>query len=88
MKEHKKDNTPVLARFRKDLTSISRNVAALGGRWVVVSNVGLHPDGWDPGWNLAGPFGYGGLPDEWFDGWMPLPSDDEINKQEPVRRTP
>jgi hypothetical protein len=76
MSAHKKDGTPVLARFRQDfadLASVRRELDRLAGLWVVVRHTGVHEDGWDPGWNLAGPFGYGGLPDEWFSGWMSLP---------------
>ena len=73
MCEHKKDGTPVLARFRDDLATVREDLVRLSGIWVVVSHPGVHGDGWDPGWNLAGPFGYGGLPDEWFVGWVSLP---------------
>lgn len=62
-----KNGTPVLALLRNDLATIRSDLERLHGLWVVVSNRG----GIDE-WGLAGPFGYGGLPDEWFVGWKPI----------------
>lgn len=75
MADHAKNGMPVLAKLRPDLSTVRGDLDRLAGLWVVVRNPGVKEDGWDPGWNLAGPFGYGGLPDEWFVGWTELPND-------------
>lgn len=77
MAAHKKDGTPVLARFRKDLADVRPDLDRIAGLWVVVRHPGVASDGWDGGWNLAGPFGYGGIPDDWFIGWTALPDDEQ-----------
>lgn len=64
MREAKKDGTPVLGLLRSDLVTIRPDLDRLHGLWVVVRNRGGLEE-----WGLAGPFGYGGLPDEWFVGF-------------------
>ena len=76
MADHPKDGTPVLARFRNDLSHIRADLDRIAGRWVVVRHEGVKADGWDGGWNLAGPFGCDGIPDDWFIGWQALPDDE------------
>ena len=76
MADHPKNGEPVLARLRKDLATVRDDFDRLAGRWIVVRHAGVKQDGWDDGWSLAGPFGYGGLPDEWFIGWQELPADE------------
>lgn len=75
MAEHPKDGTAVLARLRPDLAEYTglERVKNTAGLWVVVRNPGLADDGFDFGWNLAGPFGVGGWPDDWFVGYVNLP---------------
>lgn len=68
-----KDGTAVLACFRREIEGPLSAQEQLAGRFVVVQHPGLAADGYDIGWALAGPFGWGGLPDSWFAGWMPLP---------------
>lgn len=80
MTEARKDGTSVLGKLRSDLVSFTCqfenwNIKGMAGRWVVVRHPGLADDGFDVGWNLAGPFGNGGWPDDWFDGFTPLPDD-------------
>lgn len=72
MIEARKDGTPVLAKLRDDLVAYTGQDRhnRLAGKWVVVRT----PPG-DDEWGLAGPFGYGGLPTDWFDGFVPLPDD-------------
>lgn len=69
MGEAKRDGTPVLARLRDDLHRVRADLIILEGLWVVVRSHGDRSE-----WCLAGPFGYGGLPDEWFVGWQSLPA--------------
>lgn len=78
MADHPKNGESVLARFRKDLFKVRHDLDRIAGRWVVVRHEGVKSDGWDGGWNLAGPFGYGGIPDDWFIGWQELPTDDSV----------
>ena len=37
-----------------------------------MSHPGIPEDGFDIGWGVAAPVGYGGLPDDWFVGWKPI----------------
>lgn len=76
----RKDGTPVLALLRSDLVTIRPDLERLHGRWVVVSNRGGVEE-----WGLAGPFGYGGLPDEWFVGWTSLPPASAAPQEEITR---
>lgn len=75
MNEAPKDGTAILARIRDDLDAWRPERAPWreAGIFVVVRHPGLAEDGFDIGWNLAGPFGNGGWTDEWFTGWWPLP---------------
>jgi hypothetical protein len=78
MSEAVKDGSSVLARLRPDLAEYVPEKCwchDVAGLWVVVRHPGLADDGFDLGWNLAGPFGNGGWPDDWFDGFIPLPKD-------------
>lgn len=45
------------------------------GRCFVALHPGVATDGFDMGWSLYP--GYGGVPDEWIAGWMPLPNCEE-----------
>lgn len=82
MSEALTDRTPVLAKLRSDLVEHTGrgDLELLAGIWVVVRHEGFFSDGRSIGWGLAGPFGYGGLPDQWFDGFVPLPDDDRYGK--------
>jgi hypothetical protein len=74
-----KDGTPVLARIRSDLaTHTGRDDhERLQGLWIVVRHTGVASDGFDSGWQLAGPFGQGGFSDDWFSGWYELPPEEQ-----------
>ena len=70
-----KDRSMVLAMLRADMTTAFPAHAHLheqAGLQVVVRHPGVAADGFDPGWNLAGPFGHGGWTDKFFSGWKPL----------------
>jgi hypothetical protein len=70
----RKNGRPVLGLFKKTFDSPYNNEAPSrwGGTQIVMRHPGLADDGYDCGWNLANG-GCGGFPDEWFEGWMPLP---------------
>ena len=72
-----KDRTPILAKMRCDIYPSLRpqreDLSSWNGRYVVVHHPGLATDGFDLGWSMNAPVGNGGFPDEWFEGWMPLP---------------
>lgn len=69
-----KDMTPVLLALKNPLPAPGRDDLKY---WHGVFFVGRHPgvceDGFDSGWNFAGPVGMGGFPDAWIAGWQPLP---------------
>lgn len=77
MTEARKDGTPVLAKLRDNLAAHTGQIRHhdIAGKWVVV-RVPLGDDAW----GLAGPFGYGGLPTDWFEGFVPLPDDSSYFK--------
>lgn len=68
----KKDGTAILAKIKDRLDR--EDLERWQGLYVVIRHPGLDDDGFDIGWNMAAPVGCGGFPDEWFDGWAPLPS--------------
>ncbi|MEJ8837622.1 hypothetical protein [Ramlibacter sp. AN1133] len=65
---HAPRNTPVLLRFRAEIPSRPDMSELYARRWIVGQNRGdlMH-------WSLAGPFGCGGFPDDWFEGWQRCP---------------
>lgn len=67
-----KNGSPILAKIRDKLDR--KDMERWQGLYVVIRHPGLTEDGFDVGWNMAAPVGQGGFPDEWFDGWMPLPT--------------
>ena len=81
-----KDRTPILAKFFDDIYPRIRPARDDLERWnglqVVLRHPGLADNGFDIGWSVAAPVGNGGFPDEWIEGWMPLPltaaSDGEV----------
>lgn len=75
MADAPKDRTIVIAMIRPDLAEAYPAHAHLhrqAGLQMVVRHPGLGDDGFDVGWNLAGPFGYGGWLDDFFAGYKPL----------------
>lgn len=75
MKNARKNGKPVLLQLKAKIPrSVYRNDLSV---WDGLQFVGQHPgieeDGFDIGWCFAAPVGCGGFPDEWFDGWQPLP---------------
>lgn len=74
MAEAKKDGTPILLYLKNPIPRPTRDDLR---RWDGLCFVGRHPglahDGFDVGWNFAAPVGQGGFPDDWFDGWLPIP---------------
>lgn len=75
--EAKKNGTPILAKFRDDIYPGLRpgreDLEPWNGVWAVIRHRGLAADGFDVGWAIAAPVGNGGFPDEWIEGWEPLP---------------
>lgn len=74
MKDAPKDGTPVLVKIKDDLSSYGVTPGSFGGTHAfcglsaVMCNHGdIHA------WRFAAPVGRGGFPDEWLDGWWPLP---------------
>lgn len=80
--EAKKNGSPILAKLRDDIYAPPTDVSSLrehsGYRWngltVVLRHPGLADDGFDIGWNMQAPVGHGGFPDDWIEGWQPLPA--------------
>ena len=69
-----KDGSPVLGLFKQTFASPhnDRAVEQWGGTQIVMRHPGLTNESYDCGWNLING-GTGGFPDDWFEGWMPLP---------------
>jgi hypothetical protein len=72
-----KDGTPVLMCFKKTLPPDPIAAEMWGGLQAVMRHTGVKPDGFDIGWQFAAPVGHGGFPDDWFEGWQPLPEPPE-----------
>ena len=71
----KKDGTPVLLKIVDVIPGAvpDTNSHRLQGIQFVGRNM-LAKNGNDYGWNFAAPVGYGGIPDEWIEGYQPLPA--------------
>lgn len=74
MSDAPRDRTDILARTRPDVYPEAHNRSGWNNRSVVIRHEGIVNDGFDMGWSVAAPVGYGGMPDEWFVGWQPLPT--------------
>jgi hypothetical protein len=72
----KKNGETIWAAFRSDLDVISgrEDLKRWNGKQVPLRHQGLADDGFDIGWSLDAPVGYGGFPDDWIAGWLPLPA--------------
>lgn len=69
------DGKPIWALIHSDLSirfQLER-LAAWNGRQIPLRHEGKTPSDYDLGWSVAAPLGYGGIPDSWVAGWMPLP---------------
>lgn len=70
MEAYPADRTPVLLRFKAEIPGRPDMTELYAKHWIVGSSADDRM-----GWSLHGPFGTGGWPDDWFDGWLPLPED-------------
>lgn len=71
-----RDGTVILGLTRSDLEKIEDSGWSpdrWANRYVPMRHEGVTPGGYDMGWSVALPVGHGGLPDEWFEGWMHAP---------------
>lgn len=70
-----KNRTSFLLKVKPDISTIKGrpDLEGLNGIRFVGRHPGLGTDGFDYGWTFAAPVGYGGIPDEWLVGWMPVP---------------
>lgn len=74
MSEAKKDKTPILLYFKDPIPNNRDDLRRWDGLVIVGKHHGLSEDGFDLGWSVAAPVGFGGFPDDWFLGWLPVPS--------------
>ena len=72
MSEAPKDRTDILAKTRDNIYPEGSRDSGWNGRNVVIRHDGIIDGGFDMGWSVSAPVGYGGLPDEWFIGWQPI----------------
>ena len=77
-----KDRSPVLLRFKAEIPQRPDMTEQYASRWIVGCSAGDYME-----WSLAGPFGCGGFPDDWFDGWLPVPPN-EPSRAPLARRNP
>ena len=69
-----RDGTPIWARFRSDLHKLRDELGRWNGKYIPLRHEGRTPSGFDLGWSVAAPLGYGGVPDEWIEAWRHLPT--------------
>lgn len=73
----RKDGTVIWAKLRDSFGSDSPIGVDAHLRWqgvqIPLRHCGYTASGFDLGWEVAAPVGYGGIPDAWIAGWMPLP---------------
>ncbi|MBS0966638.1 hypothetical protein JK165_11165 [Acetobacter okinawensis] len=74
MRDAPRDRTDILAKTRPDVYPEAHHRSGWNNRSVVIRHDGIVNDDFDMGWSVSAPVGYGGIPDEWFLGWQPLPT--------------
>ena len=76
--EAKKDGTIIWAKLRDDIYPVLKpsrdDLLRWNGVQIPLRHPGVAEDGFDIGWGVAAPVGVGGFPDEWVEGFRPLPS--------------
>ncbi|UAB76939.1 hypothetical protein INR77_08770 [Erythrobacter sp. SCSIO 43205] len=81
-----RDGTRIWACFHPELYPVVNSERKDLERWngvqIALRHPGIADDGFDMGWNVAAPVGWGGFPDEWIAGWMPLPQPPSIKENE------
>lgn len=70
----KKDRTSYLLKLKDRIPNERADLRLWDGLQFVGHHHGLAEDGFDIGWSFSAPVGHGGFPDEWFQGYRPLPS--------------
>lgn len=78
--EAKKDGSRILVVLKNPIPSDSEYLRRWDGLPFVAQHPGLAEDGFDIGWSFAAPVGQGGFPDDWIDGWIPLPPEMQQKK--------
>ncbi len=73
MESAPKDGTYILARVAPQVDD--DRWGYLSGRCFVIRHEGRTPSGYDLGWSVFP--GFGGVSDDWFEGWLPLPPTSE-----------
>lgn len=73
MESAPKDGTYILARVAPQ--DDDDRWGYLSGRCFVIRHEGRTPSGYDLGWSVFP--GFGGVSDDWFEGWLPLPPTSE-----------
>lgn len=73
MSDAPRGRTDILAKTRPDIYPEDHIRSSWNNLSVVIRHEGIINDDFDIGWSVAAPVGYGGMPDEWFVGWRPLP---------------
>jgi hypothetical protein len=76
--EAKKDGTIIWAKLRDDIYPVLKpsrdDLLRWNGVQIPLRHPGVAEYGFDIGWGVAAPVGVGGFPDEWVEGFRPLPS--------------
>lgn len=70
----------ILLKLRNNIID-AYGTTRFSGLWFVGRHPGLAQDGFDMGWQFAAPVGCGGFPDDWFEGWIPLPDEYEVEDE-------
>lgn len=90
MRDAPKDGTPVLVKMKDDLSEFGvpndgewHRMRGFLGIYAVMRSRGDPMD-----WCFAAPVGMGGFPDEWLEGWWPLPAAQRAERAAPDFGTP
>ncbi len=73
-----KNGHAVLLKFKDDIEVPGRPDVKQWNGIIFVGRNKLCDDGYDMNWNFAAPVGMGGFPDEWLEGWLPLPGAENL----------
>lgn len=73
MADAKKNGTPIILKLKDRIPTDRDDIRIWDGLVFVGRHQGVSKNGFDIGWGFAAPVGCGGFPDDWFEGWRPIP---------------
>lgn len=74
IEEAPRDGSVIWGALKRDIWDHDGSHHRMSGIQLPLRHEGTTSSGYDIGWGVAAPLGYGGIPDLWIVGWRPLPA--------------